>query len=134
MPIVIGESDLASLATQLGITLTEGPAALIQQQQIAEIGALQGSQQASAAGAQVAGAFVDLSRVPKFQVTDTGLADTDFTITHNLGFTPSIFILLDPGTVPGILYRGSTSPSHADFDSITLRYTGANASIWVGVL
>ena len=88
----------------------------------------------SAAGAQVAGAFVDLSRVPKFQVTDTGLADTDFTITHNLGFTPSIFILLDAGTVPGILYRGSTSPNHADNDSITLRYTGANASIWVGVL
>ena len=89
---------------------------------------------ASAAGAEVEGAFANLSAVPKFNVTDTGLADTDFTITHNLGFTPSIFILLDAGTVPGILYRGSTSPSHADNDSITLRYTGANASIWVGIL
>ena len=124
MAITIGQADIEGLASQFGISQIDAllAAAAIQQQG------------PSAAGAQTTGAFVDLSAVPKFQVTDTGLADTDFTITHNLGFTPSIFILLDPGTVPGILYRGSTSPSHADFDSITLRYTGANASIWVGVL
>ena len=124
MAITIGQADIEGLASQFGISQIDAllAAAAIQQQG------------PSAAGAQTTGAFVDLSAVPKFQVTDTGLADTDFTITHNLGFTPSIFILLDPGTVPGILYRGSTSPGHADFDSITLRYTGANGSIWVGIL
>ena len=128
MPIVIGESDLASLATQLGITLTEGPAALIQQQQIAEIASFQVQQGPSAAGAQVEGAFVDLSAVPKFHVADTGLADTDFTITHNLGGAPAIYLLLST-TVAGSLYGGPGGTS-----SITLRFSGANADIWVGLV
>ena len=132
MPIVIGESDLASLATQLGITLTEGPAALIQQiqqQQSAEIGALQ---QASAAGAQTTGAFVDLSAVPKFQVTDTGLADTEFAVTHNLGAIPTFVIPLphEGQIVAGAPYASGTAWTST---TVYLKFPSANANIWIGL-
>src|SRR3990167_10230500 len=135
MPIVIGESDFASLATQLGITLTEGPAALIQQQQLAEIAAIaaqQGPQQASAAGAQVAGSFVDLSAVPKFNVTDTGLADTEFAVVHNLGAIPTFVIPLphEGQTVAGAPYASGTAWTST---TVYLKFPSANANIWIGL-
>lgn len=41
-------------------------------------------------------------------VADTGLADTNFSITHNLGYIPSGWILMNQ-SIAGVLYKGSVA-------------------------
>src|SRR3990167_5380480 len=95
---------------------------------------LPGSEQQdpSAAGAQVAGAFVDLSRVPKFNVTDAGLADTEFAVVHNLGAIPTFVIPLphEGQTVAGAPYASGTAWTST---TVYLKFPSANANIWIGL-
>ena len=96
-------------------------------------GGLGGAQVASPAGAQTTGAFVDLSAVPKFHVTDTGTADTEFAVPHNLGGVPTFALLLPHvgQTVGGYLYASGTTWSAS---TAYLKFSGANANIWVGLV
>ena len=90
------------------------------------------AQQPSAAGAQVAGAFVDLSAIPKFNVTDTGLADTEFAVVHNLGAIPTFVIPLphEGQTVAGAPYASGTAWTST---TVYLKFPSANANIWIGL-
>lgn len=85
---------------------------------------------APSAGSLTAGSAVNVDGMPKFNVTDTGLADTDFTITHNLGYTVNFYLLLS-ASLAGSLYTGTVA---GDADSITLKYSGANANLWIGLI
>ena len=57
------------------------------------------------------------------EVTDTGPADTDFTVSHNLGYRPSGWILCYQDKA-GSLYLVSWDESQATF-----RFSAANAHI-----
>ena len=87
----------------------------------------------SAAGAQVTGAFADLSAVPKFNVTDTGLADTEFAVVHNLGAIPTFVIPLphEGQTVAGAPYASGTAWTST---TVYLKFPSANANIWIGLV
>ena len=65
-----------------------------------------------------------------FNVTDTGLADTDFTLTHNLGLAPFYWVQLNPSVAADVVYNGSTWPN-ATPNTITLRCASANANVWI---
>ncbi|RLA76193.1 MAG: hypothetical protein DRG33_08110 [Deltaproteobacteria bacterium] len=57
------------------------------------------------------------------EVTDTGTADTDFTVNHNLGYTPSGWLLYYQNK-PGSLYVVSWDSTSAVF-----RFSNDNAHI-----
>jgi hypothetical protein len=63
-------------------------------------------------------------------VVDTGLADTDFTVTHNLLRPPVGFILMTT-TLGGVVYKGSVAWTDT---TITLKDTVANDSILIFVV
>lgn len=63
-------------------------------------------------------------------VLDTGPADTDFTVTHNLLRPPVGFILMTT-TLGGVVYKGTVSWTNT---TITLKDTMANDSILIFVV
>lgn len=81
-------------------------------------------------GATTAGASLENGESPKFNQADSGTANTDFVITHNLGYAPGGYRLLK-ATVAGSLYDGTAA---ADATTITLKYSGANANLWIELL
>lgn len=81
-------------------------------------------------GANNSGAPLENGASPKFNQADTGTADTDFTITHNLGYIPGGYRILKQ-SIAGSLYDGTAA---ADATTITLKFTGANANVWIELL
>ena len=63
-------------------------------------------------------------------VLDTGAANTDFVITHNLLYIPQGWLLIRQSKA-GILYLGSVPPTKTQ---ITLRCSVANDSILIFIL
>jgi hypothetical protein len=63
-------------------------------------------------------------------VADTGLANTDFTITHNLLYVPVGWILVSQ-TLAGVLYLGSVAATKTQ---ITLRCSVAHDNILIFII
>jgi hypothetical protein len=63
-------------------------------------------------------------------VADTGLANTDFTITHNLLRVPVGFIVMNQ-TLAGVIYKGSVAWTDTQ---ITLRCSVAHDNILIFIL
>jgi len=57
--------------------------------------------------------FLDLRVPSQFTITSDPTPDTEFTFTHNLGRTPSGYIVLSQ-TGPGSLYNGGTSWTNSE--------------------
>ena len=127
--------DITRLQAEAAAGSPEAAASLAHfQQSLVQAGSLnidgQVSEPAPSAGSLTAGSAVNVYGMPKFNVTDTGLADTDFTITHNLGYTVNFYLLLS-ASLAGSLYTGTVA---GDANSITLKYSGANANLWIGLI
>lgn len=60
-------------------------------------------------------------------VPDTGIANTEFIVSHNLKRTPSRFLLIDTN-VGGSLYKSGTAWDSAN---VYFKYSGANANVRV---
>jgi hypothetical protein len=63
-------------------------------------------------------------------VVDTGLANTDFTIIHNLGYVPSGWIPMNQ-TLAGVLYKGSVAWTTT---MITLRCSVAHDNVTIFIV
>ena len=63
-------------------------------------------------------------------VADTGLANTDFTIIHNLLYVPTGFIVINQ-SVAGVLYQGSVAWTKT---TITLRCSVAHDKILIFII
>lgn len=65
-------------------------------------------------------------------VTLPSVAGTDFTITHNLGYVPNNYLVVNSDLTSrgAIVYTGSALP---DSNTITLRslYSSGNVTIWI---
>ena len=66
-------------------------------------------------------------------VPDSGLADTPFIVTHNLGKIPEV-VLVATTTKAGSLYANSTDQSAWTTAEVTLRYSSANAALTLLIL
>lgn len=66
--------------------------------------------------------------VTEVTVADTGVADTDFTVTHNLGRTPKFYIPRITSSLGGAasFYDGSVAWNST---AITLKCTAANLAV-----
>lgn len=63
-------------------------------------------------------------------VADTGAANTDFVVTHNLLYLPQGWLLVNQ-TKAGVLYIGSVPPTKT---TITLRCSVANDNILIFII
>ena len=77
--------------------------------------------------AVVSGQVTDLADLPSFYVSDTGALDTEFAITHALGYIPRDAIG-GVATVSGHLYRSATAWT---INAAYLKFSGANAALWI---
>jgi len=65
-------------------------------------------------------------------ISDTGTANTEFTVAHNLGFTPDTYLVLKI-SVGGVIYT-STGGTAWGGENIYLKCTAANAAVRLLVL
>ena len=80
-------------------------------------------------GPDKSGTQIERGSSRKVFVADTGTADTDFSVPHSLGYEAAYYDLMS-STVGGSLYNGSVAPSKT---VLTLKFTGANAAVWIEV-
>lgn len=63
-------------------------------------------------------------------VADTGAADTNFSITHNLGYIPNGWILMNQ-SIAGVLYKGSVAWTKT---TISLKCNVAHDNVTIFIL
>lgn len=87
----------------------------------------------SSGGSLTQGAKVTFGETTKRFVADTGTADTEFAVPHDLGRIPTHVQILpaETLTVGGNLYASGTAWTET---TIYLKYSGSNAAVWVGFL
>ena len=97
--------------------------------------ATQIAERISTAGGGISGQVVNLTNLRLINVADSGTANTEFSFTHNLGYTPR-FALLLATSVSGNLYDNSSDTATTAWTATTgaAVFSGANANLWLGVI
>ena len=86
-------------------------------------------------GGGVSGQAITLTNMRLVNVADTGAANAEFSITHNLGYVPKFAILLST-SISGSVYDNSWDSTTTAWTA-TLAYakfSAANANTWWGVI